>query len=42
MRPAPLRPSALASTNSRALGVIDLAVLRQYAVDLPEDLSSFE
>jgi len=36
MRPAALRPSALASTNSRALGMIDLAVLRQYAVGLRE------
>jgi hypothetical protein len=36
------RPLALASTNSRALKVIDLAVLRPYAVDVSEDLSLLE
>ena len=35
-------PVVLASTNARALEVIDLAVLQQYAVDVPEDLSSLE
>jgi uncharacterized protein (DUF2237 family) len=35
-------PVVLASTNSRALDVIDLAVLQKYAVDVPEDLSSLE
>jgi uncharacterized protein len=35
-------PVVLASTNARALQVIDLAVLQQYAVDVPEDLSSLE
>ena len=35
-------PLVLSSTNARALEVIDLAVLQQYAVDVPEDLSSLE
>jgi uncharacterized protein len=35
-------PVVLAATNARALEVIDLAVLQQYAVDVPEDLSSLE
>ncbi|HET9778843.1 MAG TPA: DUF2237 domain-containing protein [Propionibacteriaceae bacterium] len=35
-------PVVLASTNARALQVIDLAVLQPYAVDVPEDLSSLE
>jgi uncharacterized protein len=35
-------PVVLASTNARALEVIDLAVLQPYAVDVPEDLSSLE
>ena len=35
-------PVVLASTNVRALEVIDLAVLQAYAVDVPEDLSSLE
>ena len=35
-------PVVLASTNARALEVIELAVLRPYAVDVPEDLSSLE
>jgi uncharacterized protein (DUF2237 family) len=35
-------PVVLASTNVRALEVIDLAVLQRYAVDVPEDLSSLE
>jgi uncharacterized protein len=35
-------PVLLACTNARALEVIDLAVLRPYAVDVPEDLSSLE
>jgi uncharacterized protein len=35
-------PVVLASTNVRALDVIDLAVLQRYAVDVPEDLSSLE
>jgi hypothetical protein len=32
----------LASTNARALEVIDLAMLQPYAVDVPEDLSSLD
>ena len=35
-------PVVLASTNARTLEMIDLAVLQQYAVDVPEDLSSLE
>jgi uncharacterized protein len=35
-------PVVLASTNARALEVIDLALLQRYAVDVPEDLSSLE
>jgi uncharacterized protein len=35
-------PVVLAATNARALEVIDLAVLQQHAVDVPEDLSSLE
>ncbi len=35
-------PVVLASTNARALEVVDLAVLQPYAVDVPEDLSSLE
>ncbi|HMI33990.1 MAG TPA: DUF2237 domain-containing protein [Propionibacteriaceae bacterium] len=35
-------PVVLASTNARALEVIDLAMLQPYAVDVPEDLSSLE
>jgi uncharacterized protein len=35
-------PVVLASTNAYALEVIDLAALRPYAVDVPEDLSSLE
>src|SRR5215211_5285524 len=35
-------PVVLASTNARALEVIDLALLTPYAVDVPEDLSSLE
>lgn len=35
-------PVVLASTNARALEVVDLAVLQRYAVDVPEDLSSLE
>ena len=35
-------PVVLASTNARALDVVDLAVLQPYAVDVPEDLSSLE
>jgi uncharacterized protein (DUF2237 family) len=35
-------PVVLASTNARALDVIDFAVLKPYAVDVPEDLSSLE
>ncbi|SHG81366.1 hypothetical protein SAMN05443575_2843 [Jatrophihabitans endophyticus] len=30
-------PVVLAATNRRALAVVDLAVLRQYAVDVPDD-----
>jgi uncharacterized protein len=35
-------PVVLAATNARALEVIDLPVLQQHAVDVPEDLSSLE
>ena len=35
-------PVVLASTNARALDVIDLTLLQPYAVDVPEDLSSLE
>jgi uncharacterized protein (DUF2237 family) len=35
-------PVVLASTNARALEVIDLSALQQHAVDVPEDLSSLE
>ena len=35
-------PVVLAATNVRALEVIDLEMLRPYAVDVPEDLSSLE
>ncbi len=35
-------PVVLASTNARALEVIDLALLQRYSVDVPEDLSSLE
>ena len=35
-------PVVLASTNARALEVIDLGVLQRYAVDVPEDLSTLE
>ncbi len=35
-------PVVLAATNARALDVIELAVLQQHAVDVPEDISSLE
>jgi uncharacterized protein len=35
-------PVVLASTNLRALDVIDLATLQQYAVDVPDDLRSLD
>lgn len=35
-------PVVLASTNARALEVIELSVLQRYAVDVPEDISSLE
>jgi len=35
-------PVVLAATNARTLGIIDLAILRRFAVDVPEDLSSLE
>ena len=35
-------PVMLASTNARALEVIELSALQQHAVDVPEDLSSLE
>ena len=41
-RPGVAPPVVLAATNARALEVIDLDVLRRYAVDVPEDLSSLE
>jgi len=33
-------PVVLAATNERALDLVDLDVLRQFAVDVPDDLSS--
>jgi uncharacterized protein (DUF2237 family) len=33
-------PVVLAATNERALDLVELAVLRQFAVDVPDDLSS--
>lgn len=35
-------PVVLASTNFRALEVIELATLQRFAVDVPEDISSLE
>ena len=35
-------PVVLASTNARALEVIDLEILQQYAVDVPDDLRSLD
>ena len=35
-------PVVLASTNVRALEVIDLATLQQHAVDVPDDLRSLD
>ena len=35
-------PVVLAATNVRALEVLDLEVLKPYAVDVPEDLSSLD
>jgi hypothetical protein len=35
-------PVVLASTNIRALEVIDIKLLQPYAVDVPGDLSSLE
>lgn len=35
-------PVVLASTNARALEVIDLAALQQHAVDVPEDLRALD
>jgi uncharacterized protein len=35
-------PVVLASTNARALEVVDLAALQRNAVDVPEDISSLE
>ena len=35
-------PVVLASTNLRALDVIDLATLQQHAVDVPDDLRSLD
>lgn len=33
-------PIVLAATNERALELVELGVLRQFAVDVPDDLSS--
>jgi uncharacterized protein (DUF2237 family) len=33
-------PVVLAATNQRALDMVQLDVLRQFAVDVPDDLSS--
>ena len=35
-------PVVLASTNERALEVVPLPVLREYAVDVPPDLSTLD
>ena len=35
-------PVVLASTNARALDVVELAALQQHAVDVPGDISSLE
>ncbi|HEY5845770.1 MAG TPA: DUF2237 domain-containing protein [Microlunatus sp.] len=35
-------PVVLASTNARALEIIDLAALQEHAVDVPSDISSLE
>jgi uncharacterized protein (DUF2237 family) len=35
-------PVVLASTNARALEVIDLATLQQHAVDVPDDIRSLD
>jgi uncharacterized protein (DUF2237 family) len=35
-------PVVLASTSSRALEVVELAVLQQHAVDVPPDLSALD
>ena len=35
-------PVVLASTNARALEMIDLAALQEHAVDVPSDISSLE
>jgi len=35
-------PVVLASTNARTLEVIDLEILQQYAVDVPDDLRSLD
>ncbi len=35
-------PVVLAATNARALEVIDLEILQQYAVDVPDDLRSLD
>jgi uncharacterized protein len=35
-------PVVLASTNARALEVIDLAMLQRFAVDVPDDLRSLD
>jgi uncharacterized protein (DUF2237 family) len=35
-------PVVLASTNARALDVVELTALQRHAVDVPEDLSSLD
>jgi uncharacterized protein len=35
-------PVVLASTNARALDVIDLAILQRHAVDVPDDIGSLD
>jgi len=35
-------PVVLASTNERALDIVPLQVLREHAVDVPEDLSALD
>jgi uncharacterized protein (DUF2237 family) len=35
-------PVVLASTNARALEVIELEALQRYAVDVPDDLRSLD
>jgi uncharacterized protein len=35
-------PVVLAATNQRVLDLVELEILRQFAVDVPDDLSSLD